>query len=415
MRYVPLRGELRNIRRVDYVKRSGKGVTALWQVHFTFKNRPPISQSFSDKTHGGKEAALLLAKRFRNALEQEFAASESVYGHTGKERPEDEIGISRSKAIKGTKLYWYWQATWPNLDGRSTNRKFHDLKCGGEAKAKQKALAARRAGVEAYQATRQNHVLLKEKSHGNSNIESEDRAPYALFMPPMNLDTRVWRYLDFTKFVSLLQNGGVFFPSVASLHDPFEGSFARGNQVLRPLVYRHIPNEFGMSSSEIIQRLRHCVAASCWHMNEQESAGMWKLYAKTNEAVCIQSTFRKLRDCLGEDVRVGTVRYVDYETEWIPESNPLAPFLYKRKSFEHEREVRAVIPLADLKEILRGKAVENNSGLWRKVDLNRLIEHVHVAPDSPDWFASLVENVTQKYGYQQNTVVKSSLANSPLY
>jgi hypothetical protein len=38
MRYVPLRGELRNIRRVDYVKKVGKGKTALWQVHFTFKN-----------------------------------------------------------------------------------------------------------------------------------------------------------------------------------------------------------------------------------------------------------------------------------------------------------------------------------------------------------------------------------------
>ena len=76
MRYVPLSGELRNIRRVDYVKETGKGKTALWQVHFTFKNRSPISQSFSDKTHGGKDAALVAAQRFRNALEQEFAAAD---------------------------------------------------------------------------------------------------------------------------------------------------------------------------------------------------------------------------------------------------------------------------------------------------------------------------------------------------
>ncbi|HTD66746.1 MAG TPA: hypothetical protein VK846_09495 [Candidatus Limnocylindria bacterium] len=234
-------------------------------------------------------------------------------------------------------------------------------------------------------------------------------------MPPANLDIRVWRYLDFTKFVSLLQNAGVFFPTVASLHDPFEGSFARGNQILRPLVYKHVPNEFGISAPEIIQRLRHSVAASCWHMNEHESAGMWKLYAKTNEAVCIQSTFRKLRDCFSKDVRVGTVRYVDYETEWIPESNPLVPFLYKRKSFEHEREVRAVIPLNDLTEVLRGKSVEKNSGVWRKADLNLLVERVYIAPDAPDWFASLVENVTKQYGYLQTTVVKSSLANSPIY
>ena len=142
---------------------------------------------------------------------------------------------------------------------------------------------------------------------------------------------------------------------------------------------------------------------------------MWRLYAQSNEAVCIQSTFRKLREAIGSVAQVGMVRYVDYETEWIPESNPLAPFLYKRKSFEHEREVRAIIPLEDLKQILRGKVAEKSSGVWCKVDLNRLIEHVHVAPDAPDWFAALVENVTQKYGYQQSTVVKSSLASSPLY
>lgn len=415
MRYVPLSGELRNIRRVDYVKKIGKGKTALWQVHFTFKNRSPISQSFSDKTHGGKEAALVIAQRFRNALEQEFAAADLVYGHTGRTNAGEDTGISRSKTVRGSNVYWYWQATWPNLAGGAINRKFHDLKCGGEAASKQKALEARREGVQHYQSVRQGRVLTEESFPDSAFGGSQGRAPYALFMPPVNLDTRVWRYLDFTKFVSLLQNDGIFFPSVASLHDPFEGSFARGNQILRPLVYKHMPNEFGISASEIIQRLRHCVAASCWHINEHESAGMWKLYAKTNEAVCIQSTFRKLRDCLGEDVRVGTVRYVDYETEWIPESNPLAPFLYKRKSFEHEREVRAVIPLEDLKQILRGKVAEKSSGVWRKVDLNGLIEHVHVAPDAPDWFAALVEKVTKKYGYQQSTVVKSSLASSPLY
>jgi hypothetical protein len=35
---------------------------------------------------------------------------------------------------------------------------------------------------------------------------------------------------------------------------------------------------------------------------------------------------------------------VHYETSWIPESNPLFPFIYKRLSFEHEREIRAIIP-----------------------------------------------------------------------
>jgi hypothetical protein len=102
MRYAPLR-ERRNIRRVDYAKPNGKAATALWQVFFDFKQKPRISQSFSDSKFGGKDEALLWAIRFRNAMEQEFAAAEEVYGHTGRIR-DHAIGISRSRTLRGTKI-----------------------------------------------------------------------------------------------------------------------------------------------------------------------------------------------------------------------------------------------------------------------------------------------------------------------
>ena len=143
---------------------------------------------------------------------------------------------------------------------------------------------------------------------------------------------------------------------------------------------------------------------------------MWKLYAKTSEAVCIQSTFRKLRDGFGSDVRVGTVRYVDYETEWIPESNPLAPFLYKRKSFEYEREVRALLPLTDLRAAATGQLeLAAKQGCWRKINLIQFVERIYIAPDAQEWFADLVQQVVNRYEHNALPVVKSSLASSPLY
>jgi hypothetical protein len=72
-------------------------------------------------------------------------------------------------------------------------------------------------------------------------------------MPPERLDVPVWRYLDFTKFVSMLENGGLFFPTVAKLHDPFEGSFAKGNEVLRDKVYRHVTNRYKVTAGEWVQ------------------------------------------------------------------------------------------------------------------------------------------------------------------
>jgi len=416
MRHAPLSGELRNIRRVDYQKKGTGAWTHLWQVHFTFKGRKPVSQSFSDSHYGGEAGALAMAKRFRDAMENEFAASEDGFGKFGKVLTDPDHGITRSRDRRTTKsgfrYHLYWAADWPGILKKKINRKFYDSKFGGSDGAKAAASAARKKGYEEYlDALRRGRVPRMKNAGGN-----EERAPYALFMSPENPDVRLWRYMDFTKFVSMLERRGLFLPVVSKLNDPFEGSYARANEVLRPLVYRHIKNEFDMSAGEMVQRLRPFVAASCWHSNDHESAAMWKLYARTDEAVCVQTTFRKLRDAMGAKARVGMVRYVDYETDWIPESNPLAPFLYKRKSFEHEHEVRALIPPANIAEILRsGGTEENKPGEWVPVDIAQTIERVFIAPDAPDWFLELVQQVTNRYEQGAVPVVRSALAREPFY
>jgi hypothetical protein len=42
---------------------------------------------------------------------------------------------------------------------------------------------------------------------------------------PSSEDLVIWRYMDFTKFVALLEARSLFFVRVAHLDDPFEGSF----------------------------------------------------------------------------------------------------------------------------------------------------------------------------------------------
>lgn len=200
------------------------------------------------------------------------------------------------------------------------------------------------------------------------------------------------------------------------LEDPFEGSYARGNEELRPLVYRHMPPAYGLTAGEMIKRLREHVTVRCWHINEQESAAMWKLYALTHEAVCVQTTFRKLREAMGEQARVGMVRYVDYKKGWIPESNPLAPFLYKRKSFEHEREVRAIIEPAETGALLKSEGeTKQGSGQWVKFNIAEVIECVLVAPDAAEWFVSLVRQVAERYDQGTLPVIRSELAQVPFY
>jgi hypothetical protein len=97
----------------------------------------------------------------------------------------------------------------------------------------------------------------------------------------------------------------------------------------------------GVSSFQ--QWIRQWTFINCWHMNENESDAMWRIYARTSDAVAIQSTFARLQRVLSDRAFIGVVKYVDYDTEWMPEGNTLYPFVHKRKSFEHERELRAVM------------------------------------------------------------------------
>src|SRR5712692_7426495 len=48
---------------------------------------------------------------------------------------------------------------------------------------------------------------------------------------------------------------------------------------------------------------------------------MWKLYASSNESVCILSSYRLLRLCLPQCVYVGEVNYINYDTQQFSVDN----------------------------------------------------------------------------------------------
>ena len=55
---------------------------------------------------------------------------------------------------------------------------------------------------------------------------------------PKNENAKIWRYMDFTKLVSLLEKRALFFCRSDKLGDPFEGSYSQANIKLRPTVYK---------------------------------------------------------------------------------------------------------------------------------------------------------------------------------
>ncbi|MFA5394153.1 MAG: DUF2971 domain-containing protein [Candidatus Ratteibacteria bacterium] len=220
------------------------------------------------------------------------------------------------------------------------------------------------------------------------------------FESPPDPSIKIWRYINFTEYVAFLQTQSLYFARSDRFEDPYEGATSYANIVLRPIIYKgkNLPETAFKKISQFAEWIREWTFINCWHMNEHESSAMWKLYTHTEEVLTIQSTFEKLQRCLPASCFLGIVKYIDYEKDWMPEDNLLWRFVHKRKSFEHEKEVRAVIqeyPTKELpnneKEIQVGLS-NNERGRLVKVECEALVEQIFISPTASEWFGQLEVN-----------------------
>jgi hypothetical protein len=235
------------------------------------------------------------------------------------------------------------------------------------------------------------------------------------FEPPTDPEVRIWRYMDFTQFISMLEEKALLFTRADLLVDKFEGTMSRP---LYDFLEQHSDPE---QAAGLLRLTKGWSFVNCWHMNECESVAMWEVYSTSKESVCVQTTYSRLREALADNVCIGVVNYISYERDKIPAGNTFWPLVHKRKSFEHERELRAV--WSDIANV-SSAGPEVAAGLkyqpapqeivWKQVDLGSLIENVYVSPTAGLWFSALVKKVLQRY--ELNVPVKrSDLAAEPLF
>ncbi len=253
--------------------------------------------------------------------------------------------------------------------------------------------------------------------------------------------------MDFTKFVSALSNSALYFTRMDLLDDAFEGSFPKYIHPRLPpknLGYTEIyPNDYKSHFKELIQVTRKFdgllskiskanrkfAFINSWHVNESESAAMWRLYLKSSEGIVFQSTFGRLSESFvhKEKVALGLIKYVDdYTKEDFKDFDDFNlyllqfPFMFKRKCFEYEKELRAIVLTEPLSEKTKNayytKLVVRDmpKGLDVLVNLNTLVERVYVSPTAEEWFEQLVRSVIDKYGFTID-VKPSSLADAPTF
>jgi hypothetical protein len=277
--------------------------------------------------------------------------------------------------------------------------------------------------------------------------------------------------MNFTQLVSVLEREALFFSSARNFDDPLEGSVTPVNVDARQRQMEEddLSSDFHERISGANEMFTYFTFINCWHMNRYESAAMWDQYSRIDNGIAIQTTTDKLESSLGisqdaesngnvpvqsegdkglrmnggEITETTPVTYIDYEQNGVPQGNILAPFAFKRRSYEHEQELRAMIsdpPIVELTidEALERDVIDNEDdvdgdnysftpinfreydispepGRYVQVNTQELIENVYVSPDAPEWFFELVGSIVENYDIPSDIVVKSSLHDDPFY
>ncbi len=236
---------------------------------------------------------------------------------------------------------------------------------------------------------------------------------YVFTTPPD--DASVWRYMDFTKLVALLETRTLRFTLLGLLEDKYEGHYSLPTvEYIRRMPEEGPPehrsvlahnSDFMLRTPEVV---REIVYVSCWHVNDFESSAMWKLYLKSGEGVAIRTSFLRLKESLADsrEVNGGLIRYIDYTQDEIELGNFFHPVICKRRSFQHEAELRLAV--------VDPEVPVGSPGLDIEVDLERLIDKVYLAPGTERWIYDLMGSVLRRYEISAS-VVQSDLEGAPAW
>ena len=245
------------------------------------------------------------------------------------------------------------------------------------------------------------------------------RESHETFPQPASGELKVWRYISLEKLVAIVSTQTLVFTRVDLLGDDFEGSVTRGTYD----AVNRVPELADLFRPYLIE-LRRNAYASCWHLNDAESEAMWRLYCGGRTGVALQTTYAKLDHSLPADgTYLGQVTYLDYESPepGVASLKGLTTLMHKRKAFEHEREVRAVIwrhrhlhgSGVAIDKLPAGAGPEILLVPWQ---IDSAIEHVFVNPYAEAWYRDVVGAVLEKFAPALvDRLAWSNLKGVPLY
>lgn len=216
-------------------------------------------------------------------------------------------------------------------------------------------------------------------------------------------ETIIWRYMDISKFLSLLQKQSLFFSCANRLGDKYEMS----------LVDDITPADIDHQISDIRDKAR----VNCWNISDHEEDLMWRKYIKTNSlGIAIESNYRNLKDSFSKSDQViasGIVKYsqhLDMSTlkEGEMKDDMINIMLHKKRLYKGENELRFfVYPLGS--DTSNNVVIESNGdiniiGENVKIDLEKLIYRIYTSPEAPKYFIDSIIKLLRNQGFYKEVI-----------
>ena len=136
-------------------------------------------------------------------------------------------------------------------------------------------------------------------------------------------DLTVFRYMDFSKFMDLLENRKLFFCNSKYFEDEYEGKRPEGFFKAQPESGEN-KNERNSDAAE-----PHLgIYISCWNADELESYALWKIFTTPGTGIAIKTKVGNLKKALNNDaVKIFKTEYIkSFHTK---NENLELPFYYR--------------------------------------------------------------------------------------
>jgi nucleotide-binding universal stress UspA family protein len=267
--------------------------------------------------------------------------------------------------------------------------------------------------------------------------------------PNIQPNQKLWRYMSLERLIDILSRKKLFFASLNAYAatDPFEGLLPKialdplvqslssvieneaiqkkileertikmfpeeHHEKIKRIVNKDNSDDFKLSVNEIYFRVLKSTVISCWHQNKSESEAMWKLYAKDNKGIAIQTTAQNLIESIDDErVFFSEVRYVDFYDESLKNTdlvvNGFISPLLKREAFDHEKEARLFFtPIRNYNVPSETYKFEHE---YIDVDVKKMISKIYISPHIAESDIHDIKTEIQNFGINENMIVHSNL------